>query len=53
MTITAEGVETAAQRDWLAATGCQQLQGFLFSRPLSAVEITAFIGAHQPAAAAG
>ena len=53
MTITAEGIETSAQRDWLAAAGCHQLQGFLFSRPLSAGEITAFIGAHQPAAAAG
>ena len=31
---TAEGVETPDQRDHLAAIGCQELQGFLFSRPL-------------------
>lgn len=30
---TAEGVETPGQRDFLAAAGCTDLQGFLFSRP--------------------
>jgi diguanylate cyclase (GGDEF)-like protein len=30
---TAEGVETAAQRDFLVAIGCSDLQGYLFSRP--------------------
>lgn len=30
---TAEGVETEGQRDLLAAAGCTDLQGFLFSRP--------------------
>jgi diguanylate cyclase (GGDEF)-like protein/PAS domain S-box-containing protein len=29
MTVTAEGVETAAQRDFLAAQGCGQIQGLL------------------------
>jgi diguanylate cyclase (GGDEF)-like protein len=33
--ITAEGVETAGQRDFLAAIGCTDLQGYLFSRPVS------------------
>ncbi|ENY73883.1 sensory box/GGDEF domain/eal domain-containing protein [Aeromonas diversa CDC 2478-85] len=32
--ITAEGVETEAQRDWLTVAGCQRLQGYLFSPPL-------------------
>jgi len=32
--IVAEGVETAAQRDALTALGCDELQGFLFARPL-------------------
>lgn len=31
---TAEGVETEGQRDFLVAAGCNDLQGFLFSRPL-------------------
>jgi EAL domain-containing protein (putative c-di-GMP-specific phosphodiesterase class I) len=32
--VTAEGVETEQQREFLALTGCTELQGFLFSRPL-------------------
>ncbi len=32
--VVAEGVETAAQRDHLVAQGCDELQGFFFSRPL-------------------
>ncbi|OYW93238.1 MAG: diguanylate cyclase, partial [Alishewanella sp. 32-51-5] len=32
--VIAEGVETAAQRDALAALGCYHYQGFYFSRPL-------------------
>ncbi|HEX5801638.1 MAG TPA: EAL domain-containing protein [Azospira sp.] len=31
--VVAEGVETARQRDWLAAIGCHQGQGWLFGRP--------------------
>ena len=32
-TIVAEGVETIEQLDWLAAHGCHEYQGYLFSRP--------------------
>jgi diguanylate cyclase (GGDEF)-like protein len=32
--IVAEGVETQAQADWLAAAGCQSAQGFLYSKGL-------------------
>jgi len=35
----AEGVETEAQRDWLAARGCDAMQGFLLSPPVSASEL--------------
>jgi diguanylate cyclase (GGDEF)-like protein len=35
MQIIAEGVETAAQRDALAAMGCDGFQGYLWSRPLT------------------
>jgi EAL domain-containing protein (putative c-di-GMP-specific phosphodiesterase class I) len=53
MLITAEGIETEEQRAWLEAHGCHQLQGYLFSRPLPAAELAAFLAAHQKAAAAG
>ncbi|MEK1904536.1 MAG: EAL domain-containing protein [Pseudomonas sp.] len=35
-TVIAEGVETKAQELFLAAEGCQQIQGYVVSRPLSA-----------------
>jgi diguanylate cyclase (GGDEF)-like protein len=34
--VVAEGVETPAQRDLLVMMGCDELQGFLFARPMSA-----------------
>ncbi|OLP60315.1 diguanylate phosphodiesterase [Xaviernesmea oryzae] len=37
---TAEGVETESQRDFLIAIGCQDLQGYLFSRPVPATRFT-------------
>lgn len=36
LTVIAEGVETRAQRDFLRAEGCEQAQGYLYSRPLDA-----------------
>ena len=34
LTIIAEGVETTAQRDFLARQGCTRYQGYLFGRPV-------------------
>ncbi|MFC4235183.1 EAL domain-containing protein [Thalassospira xianhensis] len=39
--VTAEGVETAAQQDFLRAQGCSELQGFLFSKPVPAEQLFA------------
>ncbi|SPE35199.1 putative Diguanylate cyclase/phosphodiesterase with PAS/PAC sensor(S) [Burkholderiales bacterium] len=38
MTVTAEGVETAKQKDWMHTLGCDSAQGFLFARPMPAEE---------------
>lgn len=34
ISVVAEGVETAAQREFLLQHGCENFQGYLFSRPL-------------------
>jgi diguanylate cyclase (GGDEF)-like protein/PAS domain S-box-containing protein len=34
MQVTAEGVETEHERDWLRQRGCTHIQGFFYSRPL-------------------
>ena len=39
LVLVAEGVETQAQADLLSQFGCEQLQGYLFSRPLAAAEL--------------
>lgn len=37
--VTAEGVETSTQASLLRSAGCQQLQGYLVGKPMSAEEI--------------
>ncbi|MBI4986047.1 MAG: EAL domain-containing protein [Rhodocyclales bacterium] len=43
LTVIAEGVETAEQRDFLADNGCHAYQGYLFSRPLPLEDFEAFL----------
>jgi diguanylate cyclase (GGDEF)-like protein/PAS domain S-box-containing protein len=42
LAVIAEGVETEAQRDFLANSGCHAYQGYFFSRPLSIDGFEAF-----------
>jgi len=42
--VTAEGVETEAQKALLVAMGCQQLQGYLLSPPLEPAQLLALPG---------
>jgi len=43
----AEGVNSAAQLDFLRANGCDAVQGFLFGQPLAAEELDAYIKAES------
>ena len=49
LTVVGEGIETEAQRELLAAAGCNYGQGFLFSRPIPEDDFFDFLasqGAH-------
>jgi diguanylate cyclase (GGDEF)-like protein/PAS domain S-box-containing protein len=43
----AEGVETQAQRDWLAERGCDAMQGYWFAKPLEPDAVAALLQAHR------
>jgi diguanylate cyclase len=49
--VVAEGVETEAQRDELMALGCDELQGYLFAKPMSATALALWAAGDGPAAA--
>jgi diguanylate cyclase len=46
--VVAEGVETAAQRDLLVGMGCDELQGFFFAKPMSAMALGLWAADDRP-----
>jgi len=51
--VVAEGVETLHQADYLRALGCDEIQGYLLSRPLSSEELVAWLGKYRGAKVLG
>ncbi|GGC81194.1 hypothetical protein GCM10011396_30500 [Undibacterium terreum] len=47
MSVTAEGVEKADQMFFLADSGCQQMQGYYFSRPVPVDEFEKLLAANK------
>ncbi|WP_455285841.1 bifunctional diguanylate cyclase/phosphodiesterase [Cupriavidus necator] len=45
--VVAEGVENKAQLDFLCREGCDEVQGYYFSHPLPAAEISAFLASRM------
>ncbi|MGV8435780.1 EAL domain-containing protein, partial [Pseudomonas aeruginosa] len=43
MQVIAEGVETAEQEAYIIAEGCNEGQGYLYSKPLPARELTQYL----------
>jgi len=47
--VIAEGVETEAQRDFLASSGCHAYQGYLYSKPLPLDRFEAYVAVQATA----
>lgn len=53
LTVVGEGIETVGQRDFLAAIGTDQGQGYLFSRPVPEAELRHMLRSPSAPAASG
>lgn len=47
LSVVAEGVETAAELDWLRANGCDVGQGYRISKPIMAAELADWMAAYD------
>jgi diguanylate cyclase (GGDEF)-like protein len=47
LTVVAQGVETKEQADFLRAHACDEIQGFYFNKPMSALQFTALLQAQK------
>jgi EAL domain-containing protein (putative c-di-GMP-specific phosphodiesterase class I) len=47
LNVVAEGIETPGERDLLLQLGCDELQGFLFSPPVSHVEMGKLLSSRE------
>jgi len=43
LTVVAEGVETAAQEDFLRTHGCDEIQGYFYCRPIEAATVPGYV----------
>jgi diguanylate cyclase len=46
--VTAEGVETAFEADWLARAGCDLAQGYLYAKPAPWTDLVTAYGKREP-----
>jgi diguanylate cyclase (GGDEF)-like protein len=51
--VTAEGVETAGQLEFLRSRGCESAQGFYLARPMSAAALTEILESRGPGSEIG
>ncbi|MBR7801044.1 sensor domain-containing phosphodiesterase [Undibacterium fentianense] len=47
MSVTAEGVENIEQMDFLRGAGCDEIQGFYFSKPISVEHFSQLLSEHK------
>ncbi len=47
LTVTAEGVETPGQAEFLKSQGCDELQGYLYSQPQNTAALDRFLATHD------
>ena len=50
LTVVAEGVEQAAQLEYLRSIGCERAQGYYYAKPLNAEDLEKFLRAAAPRA---
>ncbi len=53
MTVIAEGVETASQREWLRLWSCDEIQGYFYGRPQAASATPALLFGRSTASDGG